>query len=593
MDRNVDRRDLLKSAVASGAVASGIAGGLDGVAAQEASPVSAEPMGPPNVLVITVDQLRGPMAPFTQELMDQAMPNLAMLRKRGVEFSNQYIAGAMCSPSRSCFITGLYTHQNGMLLTNTEGITGIGELDSPSLNPGFPTYGTYASSLGYQTPFFGKWHCSTDDHKTGYSLERFGFTHVEPTPSPNGGPGQGMNRDDDIAALWTGFIRQRDQAPFCATVAFVNPHDIAYYPVATAQVPNQDSAPSIFTELPANWEDPVDNAKRGKPAVQRQMMLSADLLFGQMPYFPEDAPIPANVPDGFPLQPIPGFPEMWFAFMDLYVKLCGMVDQQIGKVLKELSDSPYANNTIVIFTSDHGEYIGAHGLRGKGGALYEESIRVPLYIADPTGTFQSTPGQVRDQLTSSVDVLPFIMTAIGGDAWRSDPAWSHLLSRLDLAAIMRDEATPGRDYIVTTSDEEIIETGSRIGRMEAAWFTENVPQHAIAVRTRGAKIGVYSFFTDQSLQPLEEGRQLELYDYTTADGALEITNAADSNPVAAQRNAALQAEMLALFDRAVAEELQAPLPDHLQQAQQEAMTAYHEYIAAFTQVIGSVNAEEG
>ena len=595
MDRPIYRRRLVggaAAAVAAVGVAQFDASAQD--ATPEASPVAAAtpvagPSGPPNILVLTVDQLRAPMGQFNQVIMDQAAPNLAALRQAGVEFTNQYIAAAMCSPSRACFITGLYTHQNGMLLTNTEGLTGVGDLISPSLDPRFPTYGHILSEMGYDTPWFGKWHISSDDHSTGYSLERFGFSHNEPTPAANGGPGQGMTRDDDIAALFVDYVKQEHEQPWCATVALINPHDIAFYPVGTEQIPNQDESPSIFTALAPNFEDPIENIKQGKPAIQRQIMVSAMTLFGPMPYFPEEKPIPEGLPEDFPDQRIPGFPQIWFEYQDLYVKLTGMVDQQIGRVLKALADSPYADNTIIVFTSDHGEYIGAHGLRGKGVAVYEESVRVPLYVVDPTGRFQREVGAVRDQLTSSVDIMPFILTAAaGGDSWKSDERLAHLANRLDLGAVMLESGHAGREYIVTTCDEEVIETGQRLGSMGAAWFSKAVPQHAMGVRTKDAKVGVYSFFEPGTITPDTTRQQVELYDYSTERGMMELDNVASSNPRPAMHNAELEAAMMLLAARAMTEELQAPLPESLADAHAQAFADYHAYVAAFADAVGDI-----
>jgi arylsulfatase A-like enzyme len=76
----------------------------------------------------------------------------------------------------------------------------------------------------------------------------------------------------------------------------------------------------------------------------------------------------------------------------------------------------------VLFTSDHGEYGGSHGLRGKGAAVYDEGIRIPLYVKDPRGELTAAPERPRRQLTSSVDVAPLLLTiASGSRAWRSEP----------------------------------------------------------------------------------------------------------------------------------------------------------------------------
>src|SRR5215471_4108380 len=106
--------------------------------------LSAQSGGKPNILIIIVDQLRFPQGSFDQSLQDQAAPNLAQLRKQSVSFNSHYAAATACSPSRSCMLTGLYTHQNGMFLTNVQGLAG--QPSTPDLNPGFPTWGTLLSN---------------------------------------------------------------------------------------------------------------------------------------------------------------------------------------------------------------------------------------------------------------------------------------------------------------------------------------------------------------------------------------------------------------------------------------------------------------
>src|SRR5262245_27673386 len=110
------RRTFIKGAGMTGAALAGGASMLPML--RKGASAAPKPNGRPNILVIIVDQLRTPQPPFDQSLMDQAAPNIAQLRKQSVSFASQYAAATACSPSRSCLLTGLYTHQNGMFLTN-------------------------------------------------------------------------------------------------------------------------------------------------------------------------------------------------------------------------------------------------------------------------------------------------------------------------------------------------------------------------------------------------------------------------------------------------------------------------------------------
>jgi arylsulfatase A-like enzyme len=159
----------------------------------------------PNILVIIVDQLRFPQGAFNQELLDAAAPNIAALRRESVSFDAHFAAATMCSPSRATMLTGLYTHQTGMFLTNIHG--SARQLPRPSLNPGFPTWGRILSSpqFGYKTFWWGKWHLSHNDQTSFDYVSRYGFSGGLPRPSPNGAPGQGLEVDPQITQIFKHF----------------------------------------------------------------------------------------------------------------------------------------------------------------------------------------------------------------------------------------------------------------------------------------------------------------------------------------------------------------------------------------------------
>src|SRR5262249_27614309 len=155
--------------------------------------------------------------------------------------------------------------------------------------------------------------------------------------------------------------------------------------------------------LPPNFETPAQ-LRAGKPTVQRSLQDTAARAFGEVPF------------DG------PAARLAWTRMLDTYLQLQRDVDRHIGSVLRVLSSAPHvAANTIVVFTSDHGEYAGSQGLRGKGAGVYEEAIRVPLMVRDLRGQLVRAPQVERQGLTSSVDVAPLLLTlASGSAAWRSE-----------------------------------------------------------------------------------------------------------------------------------------------------------------------------
>jgi arylsulfatase A-like enzyme len=536
----VDRRTFLKRGAVAGGLLAGTGLGIKALAeadgdqaAKTAAPVDRTAHRPalkrPNILVIVVDQLRYPQW-FSATPMGMALPpNLRRLRDGAVSFGHHYTASNDCSPARSTMLTGLYTHQTGCMITG-----------GSTLDPGFPTYGTMLREHGYHTRWLGKWHLTHhDNHWTPElgeeALERYGFAGGV-YPSPDGGPGQGWHKDPTIAGHFhEWFSEEGRREPWCTTVSFVNPHDIAWWYVWSDRVPAEATARRTVRGLPPNFETPELLIERNKPRLQRSLQDTAAASFG---------PVPFSGPEAVPI---------WLDFIDLYAKLQREVDRHIGRVMQTLHSRPeVANNTVVLFTSDHGEYGGSHGLRGKGAGAYEEAIRVPLIVKDPRGKLTAFPQTVRTQLSSSVDLAPLLLTiATGSGDWRSESHYAHLADRLDLAAILADPQAPGREYVLHATDETVTEFA--IEQYAAA-----APLHVVAMRTQEGKFALYSHWAEEGIQPLSEGQEAELYDYATETGRLELHNAAEHTP--------LEASMREQLQRAFVHELRKPLPERLQAA---------------------------
>jgi arylsulfatase A-like enzyme len=492
----------------------------------------ARPVGPvahgPNILVIVVDQLRAPQWYTAAPEMARLLPNISRLRREGVSFERHYTASNDCTPARSTLLTGLYTHQTGCMITG-----------GSTLHPGFPTWGTLLREQGYDTWWFGKWHLThRDNHwnivQNAGALERYGFAGGT-YPSPDGGPGQGWRVDPQITDQFDEwFARNRNPGqPWCTTVSFVNPHDIAWWWRWSERVPAEATAPSRVHALPPNFETPEMLEAHRKPLLQRSLQQTAAASFGAVPL------------EGPEVKP------EWLPFLDLYVKLQHAVDQQVGRVLRTLERHPeVAANTVVVFTSDHGEYGASHGLRGKGAGAYEEAIRVPLIVKDPRRRPTAATRRPRAQLTSSVDVAPMLLSiASGSDQWRKDPYYEHLAGRADLAGILANPRAPGRRYVLHTTDEIVTE-------FAVEEYAANAPLHVAALRTPTAKYVTYSNWRPESIAPESRGEEYELYDYGARAGLLELHNAAGRSRLEPALHAALE--------RAVREDLRGPLPRHLQ-----------------------------
>ncbi len=550
-DRGLDRRTFIRrSLIAGGSL---LGGGLAIAKLADAND-GASPPGParaaqrtaasrrqvkPNVLVIMVDQLRYPQwlgaGPGELELP----ANMQKLSESSVSFANFFTASNDCTPSRAALLTGLYTHQTGCMITGAS-----------TLNPGFPTWGKMLREHGYDTRWYGKWHLTHGDNKwTPWhgpkELERYGFQGGT-YPSPDGAPGQGWRVDPGVAGdfeRWLSELPADGGQPWCTTVSFVNPHDIAWWYKWTDRVPGEASAPNVANKLPANFETPEQLIAEGKPRLQLSLQETAAASFGEMPF------------DG------PEVEQAWLGMMNLYVKLQNEVDRHIGRVLDALrSRQRMAENTVVIVTSDHGEYCGSHGLRGKGAGAYDEAIRVPLLVSDPKGKLTSEPEVQREQLSSSVDLAPLLLTiASGSNEWRSQSRYSHIAGRLDLAGILADPNAPGREYVLHATDETVTEFAIEP-------YAANAPLHVIALRTQDAKYATYSDWEGEGMAPLTEGQERELYDYSEPSGRMEVHNSAHESP--------LEGAMQSLLEEAFVQELRQPLPSPLRRAQAKGLANY-------------------
>ena len=554
-DQKTDRRTFLKRGAIAGGLLTGAGAAIAGcgtssdgaqtppAAAPVSQPIrSVAPATPatrrPNILVIMVDQLRFPQwfGPTPGRGVGLP-PNLQRLRSGAVSFGHHYTASNDCTPARSTMLTGLYTHQTGCMITG-----------GSTLDPGFPTWGTMLREHGYRTWWYGKWHLTHHDNKWTQAkgrpyLEDYGFSGGT-YPSPDGGPGQGFRVDPEIARQFENwFAHEGGGEPWCTTVSFVNPHDIAWWYKWTDRVPAEAQAPSLIGRLPPNFETPELLIERNKPLLQRTFQDTAAASFGPVPFTGPEAS------------------AKWREFLDLYMKIQRDVDHHIGRVLRTLQSSPeVAENTVIVFTSDHGEYGSSHGLRGKGASAYEEGIRVPLLVKDPRGVLTRSPERVREQLTSSVDVAPLLLTiASGSDAWRRDSHYAHIAGRADLAGILADPAAPGRPYVLHATDEIVTEYAIEP-------YAADAPLHVVALRTPAAKLATYSNWPAAGIEPLARGEERELYDYTTHSGRLELHNSAGVS--------ALEEPLRAQLELAFREELRDPLPPRLTEAHARGFADY-------------------
>jgi arylsulfatase A-like enzyme len=306
----IDRRSFLAGGIRAGGAVTAASLGVERLTSSAAAvPGPYRRRRQPNILVIVVDELRAPRwygaGPGGAPTLPPAMAGLERL---GVSFGRHYTASNDCTPARSTMLTGLHTHQTGCMITNTS-----------TLDPGFPTWGTMVRDHGYDAWWYGKWHLTAADdrwtRRDGLAaLERYGFEGGT-FPSPNGAPGQGWRVDGLIADQFDRWLEGNagNTRPWCTTVSFVNPHDIAWWWRWSNRYLDEATADPLVSSLPPNFESPDELEQRGAPRVQRSLVETSAASFGTVPY------------SG------PTVAETWLAFADLYVKLQLAVDAHIER----------------------------------------------------------------------------------------------------------------------------------------------------------------------------------------------------------------------------------------------------------------------
>ena len=355
--------------------------------------------GPPNILLIVTDEERFALPrPSGFEL-----PARERIMARGTSFDRYYVNSAQCTSSRSVIYTG--RHMPVTQMYDNDNMPYVRPLD-PSLG----TLGSMLRSAGYYSTYQGKWHLSRayrspGDPPSTDALEPYGFSEFNSWGDLDGGAWAGLKLDPVIAGQAVGWLRDRapvvaaDQ-PWFMAVNFVNPHDIMSYdyggqagvkpppnlaealvvkPPADIPVYNKD----WDVDLPASFGDDLSDAA---PAV-REYAAAMNTMFGSVP--DEDA---------------------WRRGIGFYLNCTRDVDRSIDLVLDALEASGQADRTVVIFTADHGEMAGSHGLRQKGNLVYDENFHVPLVISHP-----DVPAGETDQLASAVDLAPTLLDIAGLD----------------------------------------------------------------------------------------------------------------------------------------------------------------------------------
>jgi len=325
--------------------------------------LASEATNRPNVLIITTDQQRVDAASAVGNKWVKT-PHLDALASQGVYFTKSYCSYPLCSPSRASLHAGRFPHEIGV------------DHNNMSITPSVTISGQLFQQAGYDTAYAGKWHIPTVYPTDGIP----GFAVINNTTRQKK---LAYDVDDATMRVAIDFIKQKREKPFYLVVSFINPHDICL-------LAGEDSP--LFEQV---WE------KYGPPAG------------AELPPLPASFTLPENEP-AWLLQRRPKHPEWdanhWRRYIYAYYRMVEDVDQQIGEVLKALRETGQEENTLVVFTSDHGEGLAAHRWTGKM-MFFDPEAAVPLIVSwkgkTPAGRIDG------EHLVSTVDVLPTICDYAG------------------------------------------------------------------------------------------------------------------------------------------------------------------------------------
>lgn len=342
---------------------------------------------------------------------DVQTPNLDRLRAQSVLFHNAYSPSSLCTPSRGSMFTGRFAFKHGMG-TNCDMYHALArELPQPD-----QLLHTRLQKTGYRTGFTGKWHVGTKLGPGDYGFEGMSL------------PGYGDLRQDE------GYQQ------------YLAENDLSYGPILKPHYANLNQQTlqagiwngpleSTTTYYLANYSlDLLDDFAQTYRENNQPFLLTCQFWAPHGPALPSPEfaglhdraaiPQPDNWPDDYSDKPrryqrlvnsfyakLPQTWADWQEIIGLSRDYMTLVDGQIGRLLNRLDELGLTDNTIILFTSDHGDMQGNHGLQDKG-YMYQEAHRVPLMARLPG----QPNGRERNQLVYNMDIFPTILDALGQNA---------------------------------------------------------------------------------------------------------------------------------------------------------------------------------
>ncbi len=312
-------------------------------------------------------------------------PNIDRIAKAGIRLDNCFVTNSICTPSRASILTGQYSHLNGVKTLND------------AIDPKKIHLAHLLRDSGYQTAMIGKWHLQTDPQ---------GFDHWRVLP------GQGLYYDpvfiesggrkkyqgyctDLIADFSLEFLKSRDKSkPF-----FLMCHHKAPHREWTPPLKYRDWLKDVDVPEPDNLYE--DLTKRSAAAQRATLRVGDDMT-------PTDLKVPK--PEGLQGREL----RKWAyqIYIKDYLRCVRSVDDNVGRLLDYLDSEGLAENTLVVYTSDQGFFLGDHGWFDKR-FMYEETMRMPFLARYPK---MIKPGTVNQDCILNIDFAPTFLELAGSKA---------------------------------------------------------------------------------------------------------------------------------------------------------------------------------
>jgi arylsulfatase A-like enzyme len=340
--------------------------------------------GTPNIIfIMTDDQRQDALSVYGNTILKT--PHIDRIGNEGARFTEAFVTNALCGPSRASFLTGLYSHEHGVI----SNAYGPGFENQPGLRPEHRTFVQLLREAGWYTGAVGKWHLPTwPEHFDQWIVFPGQGRYQDPEMIAHGARVRLRGHADDVTGDQAlSFLEQRPKdKPFCLLYWFKSPHR-SWMPAER----HARAFENVQIPIPRTFEDRLE----GRP----EALKKAEMAIADMPDF-RDRGVPESLP------PAERKRLNLEHLVKNYYRVLLSVDENVGRVLDYLDSNALTRNTIVIYTSDNGFFLGEHGLFDKR-LMYEPSIRIPFLVRHPETI---KPGLVdRTHLITNVDLAPTLL----------------------------------------------------------------------------------------------------------------------------------------------------------------------------------------